>query len=392
MFITILIFILLLTLLAEWFIYHRFLATRSRATKWLYYTLTVICTLPYLVLASAGFIWEIFSPVTSIISSTGIVLLLINAAWKTCIFVGALCSLHTSRKSPMLLSYIVAAALMATILYGYLWERHQLRTTRIEIAFDNLPESADGLRIVQIGDLHIGLSPRRHQLLERLTREIVRLQPDLVIDCGDMVNLRYEELDSLSMAILSRVSAPLGVYTVMGNHDQGIYLRDTISLPREENRRLLRERQAQMDWHNITDSTIALPIGGDSLYLTAIDYPQGLKKGSHGVSIEEDYSPHFEGVTQDAFNIVIAHTPTMWQQILAATDAELTLSGHTHSMQMKLPIGERGWSPAALVYDHWSGLYRNGNAALNITDGVGSSLPVRVGAKPEIVVITLKKE
>ena len=207
-----------------------------------------------------------------------------------------------------------------------------------------------------------------------------------------MTSARYAELDTTAMKILSRVKAPLGVYTAMGNHDNGIYISDTLTLPRAENIRLLRERQEAMGWRNITDTTVALGVGGDTLYLTAIDYPAQIKKGRHGVAIDDDYSSHFASLPREAFNIVIAHTPSVWDNILTACNAELTLSGHVHAMQLKFPFGKRGWSPSALVYKHWSGLYWNDNCALHITDGVGSSMPIRVGVKPEIVVITLKKE
>lgn len=383
--------LLVLWALCEVFIYKIHIRELSRRSKVFYYTLTAICSLPYLAIFVVGRIVDLFSPITSTVSSIGVVLILINITWKILHTLGVIIAGLTHKRWAITASIVLAIATTATILYGHLWERHQVRITHREIAFDNLPDGADGLKIVQIGDLHIGLTPNKHRILERVAEEIEHLAPDVVIDCGDMINTRYTEVDSLSAEILSRISAPLGIYTVLGNHDRGDYIRDTLTLPREENRRLLRKCQSAMGWHNITDTTVVLPIGGDTLLLTAIEYPDNIKRGSHGVSANEDYTPHFEGLPTEAFNIVIAHTPTMWEDILAATDAELTLSGHVHSMQLKLPIGERGWSPAALVYKHWSGLYRDGNRALNITDGVGGSLPVRVGVKPEIVVITLKK-
>jgi predicted MPP superfamily phosphohydrolase len=193
------------------------------------------------------------------------------------------------------------------------------------------------------------------------------------------------------MNILDDVSAPLGVYTTTGNHDNGSYILDTLSLPADESHRLLMEKQAAMGWQNITDRHVAIPLGGDTIYLSGIDYPASLRKGSHGVKPTEEYTDFFATLPTEAFNIVISHTPTAWNNILAATSAELTLSGHVHSMQMRLPIGHRGWSPAALFYDHWSGLYWHNGCALHITDGIGSTPKVRIGVRPQIVVITLRK-
>lgn len=391
MFIFIITTILTLCLAGEYIIYAHRIKHLPQRGKRIYYTLTSIAVLPYILLFVIGLIWDLFSPITSAISSVSIILLLLNATWKILYALGLLVEAHKGRKWGIRVATIVASTITLLIFYGTFWERHQVRTTEVEIAFDNLPEEADGMRIVQISDLHIGLRSGRHTLLRKVAEEIDRIAPEVVIDCGDMVNSRYAEVDTLSMEILSRIQAPLGVYTVLGNHDKGIYVRDTVALPKEENIRLLMERQRAMGWHNITDSTVVLLRGNARLHLTAIGYPDNLKKGSHGVSIEEDYSHHFSALPEDAFNIVIAHTPVMWENVLAATDAELTLSGHVHSMQLKLPIGRRGWSPSALVYDHWSGLYREGNNALHITDGIGSNIPLRIGVRPEIVVITLKK-
>lgn len=392
MFIAILSSILALLLLSEWYIYRTSVKGRSRGFRGIYYTLSTIATLPYLILRGIGYFWDISTTATDTISSIGITLLLINAVIKLCYATGKWLNSATKRRYPQRVLTIVAILVVVAILYGALWERFQLRTTEIELRYANLPEGADGLRIVQIGDLHIGLKIGRHKFLNKVADKVTSLGGDIVIDCGDMISMRYTELDTLAMQTLSRIKAPLGVYTVMGNHDNGIYITDTVALPRKENIRLLRERQEAMGWHNITDTTTLLSVGGDTLYLTAIDYPSQIKKGSHGVTIEDDYSHHFASLPCDAFNIVIAHTPSVWSNILSVCKAELTLSGHVHSMQLKIPIGERGWSPAALVYKNWSGTYWQESCALNITDGIGSSMPIRIGVKPEIVVITLKKE
>lgn len=391
MFVAILSTILIILTLAEWHLWRTYLHRGSALLRGIYYTLTALCTLPYLLIWIAGHIWDIFSPITTTISQIGIILLLINATLKILHTAGSLLAKWLSKHCILLLFDLVALAIVGIILYGHLWERKQLRTTEIELNYPNLPDGADGMKIVQFGDLHIGLGRGRYAPLERVADRVREIGADVVVDCGDVVNSRHTELDSTAMHILSRIEAPLGVYTVCGNHDNGIYIRDTVALPREENIRQLMEREREMGWHNITDTTVPLVIGGDTLYLTAIDYPSQIKKGAHGVAIEDDYSHHFADLPEGAFNIVLAHTPSVWDNFLAACDAELTLSGHVHAMQLKFPFGERGWSPAAFVYKYWSGLYHNGLCALNITDGVGSSLPMRVGVKPEIVVITLRK-
>lgn len=391
MFIAVISFILILLALSEWLIYRTHLRTSSPSVRTIYYTLTTLATLPYLIAINVWHIWDIYTPLSVAISNLSLLLLLIDSVLKIGHAAGLLLRRLLSLRRVVLVCDCVTILIVAAMLYGHLWERLQLHTSEVEIYYDNPPEGADGLRIVQISDLHIGLDKHRYEMLEKVADRVMSLGADIVIDCGDMTTLRHSELDSTAMRILSRIEAPLGVYTVTGNHDSGCYISDTIALPRSENVRLLREHQTAMGWHNITDTTVPLSVGGDTLYLTAIDYPSQLKKGSHGKKIDEDYSPHFADISPEAFNIVIAHTPSVWQNILDVCDAELTLSGHVHAMQLKFPFGERGWSPAALVYEQWSGHYENNNCHLNVTDGVGGSMPLRIGAMPEVVAITLRR-
>lgn len=392
MFLAVIISIIVLSIGTEWLIVHKYLKNHSQRAKRRYITLASLCIAPYSLWLVAGRIWDMFSPIAEVISNTLITLLLFNFVWKALWLAGKLSSQALSRRWPSVVTFALSLILTTLAAFGATIERTTLRTTHIELHYPNLPAEADGLRIVQIGDLHIGLSPSRHALLRKVVREVYHQRPDIVIDCGDMVNSRHTELDSLTMDILDDICAPLGVYTTTGNHDNGSYILDTLSLPAAESHRLLIEKQSAMGWQNITDRHVAIPIGSDTIYLSAIDYPASLRKGSHGTKPTEDYTDFFAPLPTEAFNIVISHTPTAWDNILAATSAELTLSGHVHSMQMRLPIGKRGWSPAALIYDRWSGLYWHNGCALHITDGIGSNPKVRIGVRPQIVVIELKVE
>ncbi len=390
MFLPIIITLLVFTVATEAYIFCHHIRHRSNLFRIGYIAIAALSIAPYFTLMIVGRIIDLHSTASSLMGAIGIVLFTLNFICKICWCCALL--LKPRRWATYAFATIATIGCML-IIYGTLWERFNLRTTHIELAYQNLPDEADGLRIAQISDLHIGRLPRRHTILRRLAAEIAYQRPDIVIDCGDMINGRYEELDSLSMEILSSIVAPLGTYTTLGNHDLGHYILDSVALPAEENIRLLIERQAAMGWHNLAGSTAPLIIGGDTLYLTALDYPKKLKKGSHGKATDEDYSPLFESIPSEAFNIVVAHTPVVWPNILSATEAELTLAGHVHAMQIKLPFvcGGRGWSPAALAYTHWSGLYREGNCAFHISDGIGGSIPIRIGVRPQLVVITLRK-
>lgn len=388
MFLKIIIATLILSVAIEFYLRHSLLKGRTKWFRVAYYILTALCILPYATLLLISQYVELSGEFFTSLRAILLILFLVNTFWKIPLAI----ALPFGTKWPQTAATILSTLATVLILYGTLWERYQIRTTEHTLYYENLPEGADGLRIVQIGDIHIGNRHSRYEMLTKMQQRVMDLKGDLVVDCGDMVDIKHTELDSTAMAILSRITAPLGVYTVTGNHDRGDYITDTIALPREVHRAELLCKQHQMGWHNISDSTATLLVGGDTLHLTAINYPASLIKGEHGKGQGEDYTPLFDHLPKDAFNIVVAHTPAMWEDILAATQAELTLSGHVHAMQLRLPIGPRGWSPASFVYKYWSGLYQKGNNHLIVTDGIGGGVPFRIGAKPQIVVITLKKK
>lgn len=392
MFLAIVIIITLLWGAAEWVILCHSALRWSKKRRFYYLLTSGLCTLPFWVSLGIGRIWEIHTTFWSNLGAVIMVLFLLNAGIKIVLAMGVLGRLWSGKKWPFTASVIFATIFGVSILYGSLIEIKSLRINHRTIYFDNLPEAAEGLTIAQLGDIHFSLRSSSPRMARKIASAIAQIEPDLVVDCGDLINSRYDELSEEIVAIMSTIQAPLGVYTVEGNHDKGDYITDTLALPREEHRRLYAERLASMGWQDLTERSVAVAIGNgsDSLYISGLPYPTSLAKGTHGESITEDYSANFAHLPADAFNMVLAHNPIAWSNILEAVSAELTLSGHVHSMQVKIPIGERGWSPAAWIYPKWSGHYEDDGRHLHITDGIGSAVPVRLGVPPEIVVIELR--
>ena len=286
---------------------------------------------------------------------------------------------------------IVTAVTIVALLYGMVVTRTDYHITHHTIYSERLPKAFDGYRIVQLSDIHIGsiLSPE-----EELTR-IVSLcnaeKADMVAFCGDLVNVRYDELKSEYAAILAQLKARDGVYSVTGNHDTGIYMRHG-GLSAEENTSRLIALQQQMGWHTLEDTTTHIHRAGDSIALTGVAFSGKLQKYRHSFELPYiDLKEAYEATDGTPFNITISHIPQTWESILQDSLADLTLSGHVHAMQLKLPIGSRGLSPAMMGYKRWSGLYHEQGRYLYINDGIGNVLfPLRIGAKPEITVITLR--
>ncbi len=276
--------------------------------------------------------------------------------------------------------------LLAIVVYG-ICNSYSIKTERVELQSDRLPKSFDGFRIALFTDMHLGSIIGQHKMAAQLVEKINALEADMIVFCGDLITYRAEELDNETMSIFAGLKSKYGVWSVIGNHDEGIYhTEDTTIWQTEE--ALLVEKQLALGWHLLRDETEYITLNGDSIAITGLDYPDELIHRSH-YSIENpiDYRPLY--LDMERFNITLAHAPQVWE-VLCEQDiaTDLTLSGHVHSMQMNI----FGWTPASLLYKHPSGLYDNGKLRLYVNDGIGSIIvPVRLGVSPEITLITLRR-
>lgn len=288
---------------------------------------------------------------------------------------------------------VAGIGIAALFVWGATAGRTTLRVSRVEICSERVPAAFDGLRVVQLSDLHVGslVSPRRE--LRRLVDSVTALRPDAVIFTGDLVNIRSTELDEEVRQLLSEIQAPLGVYSVLGNHDVGSYIKDTVALPRERSLREVIERQRAMGWRMLLDTTVYLVRGSDSISLSGISFDPAYSKLRHdAVQPPAPLDAVYRGVPDSLYNITAVHLPQLWEQVTGAGYGDLTLSGHVHAMQMKLHLFGRSYSPAQLFYPRWSGRYDNGPRTLYINDGTGYvAWPMRLGAWPEITLLTLRR-
>ncbi len=286
---------------------------------------------------------------------------------------------------------VLGAAVAIVLVCGATEGRSSLRVEKTEICSDRLPAGFDGLRIVQLSDIHIGALLRPEKELRRLVDTVNALRPDLVIFTGDLVNIRSSELNGTSMPQLARFRAP--VYSVTGNHDMGTYIEDTVAMPPAESLAQVIERQQQMGWHVLQDTTLFLRRGGDSITLSGISFDPALQLMRHASGLRSDkMEAAYRNVPDSVFNITAVHLPQLWDQITESGHGDLTLAGHTHSMQMKIRFFGWQWSPAVWMYSRWSGRYDRPGSTLYINDGIGSvGYPMRIGARPEITLITLRR-
>jgi predicted MPP superfamily phosphohydrolase len=209
---------------------------------------------------------------------------------------------------------------------------------------------------------------------------------------GDLINIRQEEITPDLEDILRSFKARDGVFSVMGNHDIGICIKDSITHIPEVNAQQLIDKEQRCGWQVLDDKTAYIRRSVDSIAVTGISFKKELHEERHSAKIPDtDIMKAYKNVPTELFNITLAHIPQHWNEILNAKKADLTLSGHVHAMQMKFPLGKRGVSPSRILYKRWSGLYEEQGRWLNINDGVGCIMyPMRIGTPPTITQITLR--
>jgi len=280
------------------------------------------------------------------------------------------------------------------LVVGVVRTRKELTVKSTEIVSARLPQAFDGYRIVFFSDIHIGSMTSAREMCGDLVAKVNALDADLVVFGGDLINARYDELTPDISAVLGGIKARDGVVAVLGNHDTGVYVKDTVALPIEENTRMLIERIESMGWRVSNDNTELLTRGSDTITLTGIAFSRELLEHRHSADVADslDLRPIYESVPSEKFNISVSHMPQLWRKISALGYGDLVLSGHVHAMQIKGNIGGFEFSPAQLMYSEWSGHYEEQDSHLYITDGVGSvGFHLRIGAPPEITLLTLRR-
>ena len=267
-------------------------------------------------------------------------------------------------------------------LYGTLVERNRFRVKRTEIVSQTLPSSFDGYRIVHISDMHLMSFAGRERALERAVGKINALEPDIIAFTGDLVTLGPEELDGLQ-DILSAMKARDGVYAVLGNHDYSEYRRHDSQQAKRESLEVLKRRIREMGWHLLLNENHSIVRGEDKLSVIGVENISG----NRSFRTYGNFQQARIGA-DGAYKILLSHDPSHWRaEVVGKSDVDLTLSGHTHAMQISL----LGWSPSSLMYDEYRGLYNQCEQYLYVNTGLGqTAVNARFGATPEITLITLK--
>ncbi len=288
-------------------------------------------------------------------------------------------------------SEFVASVASALGIFGFLTilsgarNKYNYKVHTENLKFEELPSGLKGLKIVQISDIHSG-SFDSHEQVAKGVQIINELKPDLVLFTGDLVNSESSEIVPY-MDIFGGIKASYGVYSILGNHDYGDYHSWPSEEVKKENFEKLLEYQAQMGWKMLCNEVAHIQIKDCTLALL------GVENWSASSSFPKygDLKGTYAQAKPEAFKILMSHDPSHWDaQVHSYADIHLTLSGHTHGMQLGVEIGRFRWSPAQYVYKQWAGLYKKTKQMLYVNRGYGFlGYPGRVGILPEITVINL---
>ena len=284
------------------------------------------------------------------------------------------------RRRGLMTGLVLALLAAGGYLYGTYVGCRQLEVRPVELAFADLPSRFDGYRIVQISDIHAGTIDV--DFLGRAVDTIRALKPDLIVVTGDMVNAEPQELQPY-LRQLGRLKATDGVCAVLGNHDYGDYSY-VDDYTKDTNLGRLESMMVDMKWTVLMNSRRIIRRDDQRLVVAGME-----NDGEGRFPALGDIGSTLWRVGRQDFVVMLEHDPTSWRRkILRHCHAQLTLSGHTHGGQLSL----LGWSPAALRYHEYDGVYWMGDRCLNVTRGLSGAIPFRLGATPEVVVITLKKK
>lgn len=278
------------------------------------------------------------------------------------------------------------SALLSTLVYGF-GNQYNYQVKKIKLQFANLPNAFKGFRIVHISDIHSGSLLNKEAVLQGIEM-ILNQKPDMILFTGDIVNDKASEMDDYK-EVFSKLKAPYGVYSTLGNHDYGDYVSWPVDgVSKEENLERLKKVHADIGWKLMMNEHKMIEKDGESFALIGIEnWSAKARFPKHG-KMSEAYA----GTEKVPFKILMSHDPSHWdaEVIPKYNDVDLTLSGHTHGMQFGFKIKSLQWSPVQYVYDQWAGLYESGKQKLYVNPGFGFiGYPGRVGILPEITVIEL---
>jgi uncharacterized protein len=282
----------------------------------------------------------------------------------------------------------IMVLIFSIIALGTMYGRFNFKTETVTIRIKGLNKDLDGLKIVQLSDMHLAGFYNHSKVLQKVMEEVNTYKPDLILNTGDFVSFGWREFDK-NDTILLKAKSRYGNFAVMGNHDFGTYDPFFSEVDRDSNVLIMNQLIILSGYKVLNNEFTIVNIGDAKIALIGI-----ITKGRHPNMIHGDLGKAISGLDSVDLKILLSHDPNQWEEEVAGkTDIDITLSGHTHGMQMGILTKKIKWSPSKYFYPHWSGLYSEGDQFQYVNRGLGVlAIPFRIWMPPEITIITIKPE
>jgi predicted MPP superfamily phosphohydrolase len=279
----------------------------------------------------------------------------------------------------------LSSTLFFSLLYGF-GNKYNYKVIKKKIVLKGLPSSFKGFKIIHISDIHSGSLKDKAAVLKGIAL-IEKQNADIVLFTGDLVNDRATEMQDW-MDVFGKIKAPHGVFSTLGNHDYGDYVKWDTAEEKKQNLEALKKVHHDLGWRLLMNENTSIEKSGESIKIVGIEnwsakarFP---KYGKMDLAMQ--------GISEQEVAILLSHDPSHWEAevIPKYSNVQLTLSGHTHGMQFGLENPYFKWSPVQWVYKQWAGIYDNKDQQLYVNRGFGFlGYPGRVGILPEITLIEL---
>ncbi|MDB4047986.1 metallophosphoesterase [Polaribacter sp.] len=291
------------------------------------------------------------------------------------------------RKFISQISLGLAAIPFVSFIYGIVQGKYNYKVLKYQLTFKDLPEAFDGFTITQISDIHSGSFTNREKI-QYGVHLINEQKSDIMLFTGDIVNNKADEMDNW-IAVFDKLEAKEGKYSILGNHDYGDYMDWDNPQDKIDNFQKVKDIHEKIGFDLLLDEHRYIEKDGQKIALL------GVENWGKGFNKAGDLQRAAAGIQKEDFKILMSHDPSHWDEKVKKDpfNYQLTLSGHTHGLQMGIEIpGWFKWSPSKYAYKQWAGLYEEAGRVINVNRGFGyHAFPGRVGIWPEITVIELKK-
>jgi predicted MPP superfamily phosphohydrolase len=283
---------------------------------------------------------------------------------------------------------ILASVIFITIAVSTFYTGFNFKEEAVSIKIKDLNKDLEGLKIVQISDLHLSAFYHHTDFLIKVVDMINGYHPDIIINTGDFITFGWREYGR-NDTILAKAKSRYGNFAIMGNHDAGTYNPDFTEADIENNTLIMNNLIRSSGYKVLNDEFTKIKIGNSQLAFIGVT-----TRGRHPDIIHGDLQKAIAGLDSADLRVLLTHDPNHWEEaVKGKTSIELTFSGHTHGMQMGIMTKKYKWSPAKYFYPHWNGLYSEGEQIQYVNRGLGLlAITFRIWMPPEITIITLENE